>query len=748
MKLIIVESPTKTKSISKFLGKEYKLLSSYGHIRDLPQKELGVDIKNNFEPKYVISDKAEKVVKELREAAKKADLIILATDGDREGEAIAWHILHALKMDKNENYQRIVFHEITKSAIEKALKNPKKININLVNAQQARRILDRLVGYKLSPFLWKKIARGLSAGRVQSVAVRLIVDREREIKAFKPEEYWSIEAELCSIGGSPQQARRLPPNNRFIAHLIKRDNKKIDKLEIRNKKEADEILKELKGAQYKISDIQKKETKKYPAPPFKTSTLQQEAYRKSGFSTKQTMRLAQQLYEAGLITYHRTDSLNLSNQSLKDAHEFIKNEFGSKYLSPFPKIYKTKSKGAQEAHEAIRPTKPKHHPDKIKNRLDGRQYKLYRLIWRRFIASQMNPAILDNVAIDIQANSSTGSPYLFRANGSTIKFDGFLKIYPTKFKENNLPLLDKEEILKLIKLISEQHFTQPPARYTEASLVKILEEYNIGRPSTYASIISVIQDRGYVEKDDQKRFIPVEIGFIVVDILKKHFPKIVDVKFTADIEEDLDKISEGKQKWQNTLKEFYEPFEENLKKKTAEVKKEDFQKKLGRKCPKCQSELVEKFGRFGKFIACTNYPDCKYTEKSAADKKKEEEIRKNEGNEKGDIICDKCGSKMEIKNGPYGMFLGCSKYPDCKNIKKIENKTGVKCPECKKGDIVERRSKKGKIFYSCSKYPKCKFALWDKPTTEKCPRCDSLLVQTKNDKIKCSNKECNYKKDE
>ncbi|MFH1388198.1 MAG: type I DNA topoisomerase [Patescibacteria group bacterium] len=738
MKLIIVESPTKTKSISKFLGKEYKLLSSYGHIRDLPQKGLGVDIKNNFKPEYVISDKAKKVVKELREAAKKSDLIILATDEDREGEAIAWHILHALKMNEKGNYQRIVFHEITKSAIEKALENPRKIDINLVDAQQARRILDRLVGYKLSPFLWKKVARGLSAGRVQSVAVRLIVDKEREIEAFKPEEYWSIEANLKKQD-NPEE---------FIARLAKKDNKKIDKLGIKDKKEADEILKELKGAEYKISDIQKKETKKYPAPPFKTSTLQQEASRKLGFSAKQTMRLAQQLYEAGLITYHRTDSLNLSNESLRDANEFIKNKFGLKYISSSPRFYKTKSKGAQEAHEAIRPTKSEHDPDEIKNYPDGRQYKLYRLIWQRFIASQMNPAILDNVAIDIQANGSTGSPCIFRANGSTIKFDGFLKIYPTKLKEKNLPELNKEEILELIKLISEQHFTQPPARYTEASLVKILEEYGIGRPSTYASIISVIQDRKYVEKDDQKRFVPAEIGFTVIDILKKHFPKIVDVKFTANVEENLDKISEGKQKWQDILKEFYEPFEKNLKKKTEEVKKEDFQKKLGRKCPECKSELVEKFGRFGKFIACTNYPECKYTEKSADDKKKEDEIRKNEGDEKGDIICDKCGSKMEIKNGPYGMFLGCSKYPECKNIKKIENKTGVKCPECKKGEIVERKSKKGRIFYSCSKYPKCKFALWDKPIKEECPKCKSLLVQTKNNKIKCSNKECAYKKDD
>jgi len=687
MKLIIVESPTKTKSIAKFLGNEYKLLSSYGHIRDLPQKELGVDIENNFEPKYVISTKTRKAVKELREAAKKADLIILATDEDREGEAIAWHILEALKIDDDKNYQRIVFHEITKSAIEKALLNPRKIDMDLVDAQQARRILDRLVGYKLSPFLWKKVVKGLSAGRVQSVAVRLIIDKEREIKDFKPEEYWSIESEL----------KKENKEDKFIAHLIKKDNKKIDKLGIKNKEEADKILKELEGAQYKVSNIQKKETKKYPAPPFKTSSLQQEASRKMGFTAKQTMRLAQQLYEGlkignkgqtGLITYHRTDSLNLSEESLKDAHEFIEKEFGSKYASPSPRIYKTKAKGAQEAHEAIRPTKSEHHPDEIKKYLDDKQYKLYKLIWQRFIASQMNPAILDNVSVDIQAKN-----YLFRTNGSTIKFDGFLKIYPTKFKENNLPELNKEEILNLIKLISEQHFTQPPARYNEASLIKILEEYGIGRPSTYASIISAIQDRGYVQKDDQKRFTPAEIGFIVTDILKEHFPNIVDIKFTAHMEENLDKIAEGKQKWQKILKDFYDPFEENLKKKYEKVEKKKLEEPTDKICPKCGSNLVIKLGRFGKFYACPKFPECKHTEP-------------------------------------------------------IINSTKVKCPECKKGEIIERRSKRGKIFYSCSQYPKCKFALWDKPSGEKCPKCDSLLIETKNNKIKCSNKECDYKKDE
>jgi len=676
MKLIIVESPVKSKTLSKFLDKEYKILSSYGHIRDLPVRELGIDVEHDFKPKYVIPAKAKKTVKELKESAKKADLIILATDKDREGEAIAWHIIHALKVNKD--YQRIVFHEITKRAVVKALKNPGKIDMNLVNAQQARRILDRLVGYKLSPFLWKKVVKGLSAGRVQSVAVRLIIDKEREIKAFKPEEYWSVEAKLRQIRNQKSQIE-------FIAKIIKKDGKTIPKLGIKTKKEADQIIKELQGAEYKVVNIESKETKKHPSPPFKTSTLQQIAASKFRFSAKQTMRLAQQLYESGRITYHRTDSLNLSAEALKNAREFIKNEFGEKYLLDKPKAYKTKSKGAQEAHEAIRPTRASRHPDQVKKYLDKKQYKLYDLIWKRFIASQMTPAILNATAIDISAKN-----YLFRLNGSTIKFDGFLKIYPIKLKEVVLPLLTKEEILELIKLISEQHFTKPPARYTEASLIKTLEEYGIGRPSTYALIISAIQERGYTEKDEQKRFIPTEIGFIVIDLLKEHFPKIVDVKFTAYLEEDLDKIARGKQNWLKILEEFYQPFQENLDKKYEKVKKKKLEEPTDKICPLCGKNMVIKLGRFGKFYACPGFPECKHTEP-------------------------------------------------------IINSTNVKCPQCQKGDIIERKTKRGKTFYSCSQYPKCKFALWDKPVNEKCSKCGSLLVETKNNKTKCSNKECSNK---
>ena len=664
MNLIIVESPSKANTISKFLSRDYSVKSSYGHIRDLPKRELGVDVKDNFKPKYVILVKARKVVAELKKAAKKTDMIILATDQDREGEAIAWHLVKILDLD-GKDYQRIVFHEITKKAIEEALKNPRQIDMDSVNAQQTRRILDRLVGYELSPFLWKKIVKGLSAGRVQSVTVRLIVEREKEIKDFKPEEYWSIEVKLQKENQSDE----------FIARLIKKDDKAINKLGIKVKQEADKILKDLKGAKYKVVNIESKEVKRYPAPPFTTSTLQQEAVKKLGLSAKQTMRIAQQLYEDGLITYHRTDSLNISKEALKSTQEFIKNKFGQNYTLASPRIYKTKTKGAQEAHEAIRPTQV--------NRQSTD--KLYQLIWQRFIACQMQPAVLDSTAVDI-----SGKNYLFRANGSIIKFDGFFKVYPTKLKETILPSLNKEEILKLIKLFSEQHFTQPPARYNEASLVKTLEEYGIGRPSTYAPIIGTIQERGYVEKNEQRKFIPTEIGLLVNNLLVENFPKIVDIKFTAYLEEDLDRIAKGQQNWLTVLKDFYQPFHANLLEKEKRVAKKKLEEPTDKKCPKCGQPIIIKLGRFGKFYACSGFPECKYTEP-------------------------------------------------------IINSTGVVCPKCGQGEIVERKTRKGKIFYSCSQYPKCDFALWDKPTGEKCPKCGSLLVQTKNDKVKCSNKECDFK---
>jgi len=692
MKLIIVESPTKSKTISQFLGPGYKILSSYGHIRDLPKSELGVDIENDFKPKYIIIPKARKNVQFLKEETQKAKLVILATDEDREGEAIAYHLAYLLNLDSKKPYQRIVFHEITKSAIEDALKNPRDIDLNLADAQQARRILDRIVGYKLSPFLWKKVARGLSAGRVQSVAVRFVVEREREIEKFRSQEYWTIVASLLKIKNKKSKIpirpslRAIGKNNEFEAILIKKDDETIPKLGIKTKEEAEKIVKDLKEAcVYKVINVEKKEVKRNPLPPFTTSTLQQEAWKRFHFPAKFTMRIAQQLYETGKITYHRTDSLNLSDLSLFAAKKFIIDNFGKNYWAGFLRKYKAKGR-VQEAHEAIRPTYPDRTPEILKSKLENNQFKLYDLIWRRFIACQMAQAIFDSTTVDIQAKN-----YTFRATGQILKFDGFLKVYPIKYEENELPPLEKEEMLKLIKLIPSQHFTQPPARYTEATLIKVLEENGIGRPSTYAPILSTIQERNYIEKDEQKRFRPTEIGTVVNDLLVNHFPEIVDIGFTAEMEENLDKIAEGKRKWTPVIREFYEPFEENLQKKYQEVSKKDITEKPTEKtCPKCGAPLLIRLGKYGKFYACSKFPKCRYTE------------------------------SLE------------------------ENTLGIKCPKCKKGKIVEKRTRKRKIFYGCSNWPKCDFALWDRPTGEKCEKCKSLLIETKRKQIKCSNKDCNY----
>lgn len=744
MNLIIVESPTKAKTISRFLkNSEYKVTSSFGHVRDLPKKGLGIDVKNNFEPEYEIPEKSEKTVRELKKLAKDSDLIILATDEDREGEAISWHLVSALNL-KNKKTQRITFHEITKTAIEKALKNPREIDIALVDAQQARRILDRLVGYKLSPLLWKKIRLGLSAGRVQSVAVRLIVEKEDEIKAFKPQEYWTIDAQLKS------------GMEAFGAKVFKENDKSLGKLGIENKKHADEIKDFLEKADFNVEKINKKEVSKNPLPPFITSTLQQAGNSYLGYSAKQTMRIAQQLYEGialenkqatGLITYMRTDSLSLSTEAVAEIRSVIEEKFEKKYLPESPKIYKTKSKGAQEAHEAIRPTSAKLDPENIKQFLDSKQFRLYKLIWDRAVASQMASAKMDSTSVEIKATQGNKEQnYSLKATGSIIKFDGYLALSGTKREDELLPDLKENEKVDLIKINTEQKETQPPSRYSEATLVKALEEYGIGRPSTYAPTISTIQDRGYVEKDENKKLFPTDTGVVVNTLLVKHFDKIVDYEFTAELEKHLDEIAEGKKEWVEVIKNFYEPFMQNIKNKDKEIQKEDFQKKLDKKCPQCGSELVEKFGRFGKFIACSNYPECKYTEKTSDDKKQEDVIKKQEGGKDGKIICEICGKEMEVKRGRFGMFIGCTGYPECKNIKKVENKTGVACPKCG-NDIVEKKSKKGgRVFFGCSGYPKCDFAIWNKPTGEKCPKCQSLLVFGAKDTIRCSNKECDFKK--
>ncbi len=672
--LVIVESPTKARTIQKFLGDEYVIKSSFGHVRDLPKRELGVDVEKGFEPKYVVPTKAKKVLAELKKESAKADNTILATDEDREGESIAWHLQEALKL---KDPQRIAFHEITKTAIEEALKSPRHIDMNMVDAQQARRILDRIVGYKLSPFLWKKVAKGLSAGRVQSVAVKLIVEKEREIEKFVAQEYWSIEALLAK-----DQAK-------FSASLIKKDEKTIDKLEIKNKSEADKILQNLNNADYIVESAEKKETKRHPAPPFTTSTLQQAAWQRLKFSAKMTMSLAQRLYEEGNITYHRTDSLNLSETSLVAAKNFISEKYGQNYWAGKAIKYKTKSTGAQEAHEAIRPAYAEKTPDSLKDSLDSRQLKLYTLIWQRFISSQMAPAIFDSISADVRAGE-----YTFRANGQTLKFDGFLKVYPTKFEEIELPNLEKKDVLQLLELTPDQHFTEPPARYTEASLIKALEKYGIGRPSTYAPILSVIQDRNYVAKNDQKRLFPSEMGIIVNDVLVKNFPQVVDVDFTAKMEKELDEVAEGKDTWAKTCRDFYGPFAKNLEEKYKEVVKSDLTQKTDKICPKCGAPLIERLGRFGRFYACSKFPECKHTESVEGD-------------------------------------------ADTLNIA---------CPKCKEGKITGKRTKKGKTFYGCNRFPKCDFALWDKPINEFCPQCNALLIE-KGKKIKCSNKDCGYIKE-
>ena len=695
MDLIIVESPTKARTFTRILGDDFSIEASMGHVRDLPEKKMSIDLEHTFKPEYVILPSKQATVDKIAKIAKKAKTIILATDSDREGEAIAYHIAFILghvKEDwpnkphiKNSDLKRIVFHEITESAIRQALQSPRQLNVDLVDAQQGRRLLDRIVGYKLSPLLWKKMGkRWLSAGRVQSVAVRLVVEKEEEIKKFVAQEYWQIIATL-----KKQDTRN--NNQTFEAFLNKKNGKTVDKLEIKNEQESKEILKDLENAEYKIEKVDKKETKKNPLPPFTTSTLQQSAANKFGYSSKYTMSLAQKLYEQGHITYHRTDSLNLSQMSLDAAEKFITSSFGKNYFNQ----RRFKAKGnAQEAHEAVRPTFAEKSPESLKGELESAQLKLYTLIWQRFIASQMTSAIFDSTKVEITANN-----YGFGANGQILKFDGFLKVYPMKFSENEMPELKEKEVVELININPSQHFTEPPARYNEASLIKALELHGIGRPSTYAPTLSTIQDRHYIEKNDQKRFFPTEMGVIVNDVLVKNFPEIVDINFTASMEKELDEIAEGKDTWQKTVKDFYEPFAKNLKEKYEDVPKENLDIKTDKKCPKCGKDMVEKMGRFGRFFACTGFPECKHTE---------------------------------------SVITGAS--PQAIKI-------DITCPKCKTGQVVAKKTRKGKIFYGCDNYPKCDFAAWDKPINEFCPKCNSILVQTKSGKVKCSSKECDYKKD-
>lgn len=784
MKLVIVESPTKAKTITKFLGSDFIVESSFGHVRDLPTSKMGIDIEHGFEPTYIVPAKAKANLKKLQALAKKSDKIILATDQDREGEAIAWHLAEALKVGP-EDTDRIVFHEITKPAIEQALLTPKKIDMKLVDAQQARRILDRLVGYELSPFLWKKVAKGLSAGRVQSVAVRLIIEREREIKKFKVEEYWTVSA-LLSPSPSPHslpltkgEIKEGVGEVSFSAKLNKINGKTIDKLEIKNQGQAEKILTALTGAKYLVANLEKKQTKKQPPKPFTTSSLQQTANRWFGFSAKQTMMVAQQLYEMGFITYMRTDSLNLADKFLTEAAEYLKTNLGKKYSLNTSRRFKTKAKGAQEAHEAIRPSEAARAPETAAGDLNPNQNKLYQLIWQRAVGSQMPEAIVDTTVVDIDAAAplvkggvgglnSAGdksnplnpplqggqNQYQFRANGQILKFDGYLKIYPEASQEIVLPEMKIKEELELLEIKPEQHFTKPPARFSDAGLVKTLEKYGIGRPSTYAPTINTIIERNYVERDENKRLAPTDIAFVVIDLLVEHFPKIVDYQFTAKMENDLDAIAEGEVKWQPIIKEFYNPFHANLENKYETINKKDImpEEKTTEVCDKCGAPMIIKTGRYGKFLACSAFPECKNIKSlpgadrdknGKADSKEIDELKEKYKAE----VCSKCGAPMAVKIGKFGPFLSCSTYPKCKNIKGLNGVgqgTGIACPVCKKGEIVQKRGRRG-LFYACNQYPECKTAFWGRPTGEKCPDCGSLLVaDAKKGEVKCSNKECGY----
>jgi DNA topoisomerase-1 len=796
--LVIVESPAKANTINKYLGKDFVVKASLGHVKDLPKSKLGVDIEHDFEPVYDVIPGKEKVIRDLRTAAKSADRILLAADPDREGEAICQHLKEILDGSKAEVF-RVLFNEITPKAIRAAVDNPGRINQHIVDAQQARRILDRLVGYQISPLLWDKVRRGISAGRVQTVALRLIVEREREILAFKPEEYWSITAKL--------EGQEPPP---FDARLAKFKGKTA---EVKTQAEADHVLSIVKNSDFLVESVVTKEKKRNPVPPFTTSKLQQDAARRLRFTVKKTMMLAQRLYEGielgeegriGLITYMRTDSTRISDDAMQMVRSYVSDVYGGPYLPEKPVIYKSK-KDAQDAHEAIRPTFVGRRPDDIKQYLSEDELKLYRLIWTRFVASQMNPAVYDQTTVEISAKD-----YLFRASGRVMKFDGFLAVYEESKDEDakldqdeeqdiTLPPLKQGEKVRLIDITPRQHFTEPPPRYTEASLVKTLEEKGIGRPSTYATILTTIQDREYVTKD-QGKFRPTELGTVVTEMLVKHFEDIFDVQYTARMEEELDEVEDGKMTWVKALEEFYKKFQKDLKqasKNMENLKKQEIP--TDEVCEKCGSKMVIKWGQFGRFMACSAYPECKNTKEIAAP----EEAAKEGGEgtaESEPEPCENCGKPMTLKRGRFGQFLACTGYPECKTTRKIAagSKAAKKpdvaldetCPQCGQaklmlregrfgefiscgnypkckyikpktvgvpcpkpgcgGELIERRSKRGKVFYGCLKYPDCDFVVWNKPVPEPCPQCGAPFLLEKSTKREglvryCNEEGCDYK---
>ena len=742
--LVIVESPSKAKTIQKYLGREYIVKASVGHIKDLPKSKLGVDPKKGFEPDYQVIPAKVKVIEELKKAAALVPELFLATDPDREGEAIAWHINEELKA-RGKKVHRVLFNSITKAAVLEAIANPQKLDTDKYHAQQARRILDRLVGYKISPLLWDKVRRGISAGRVQSVALRLVVDRETEIKAFKPEEYWKVQGTFSKDGID------------FDANLFKIDGKDP---ELPNKATVEEILNAAQGASWKISSIEYKERSRKPTAPFITSRLQQEAARKLGFSAKKTMTLAQKLYEGsdlgdlgthGLITYMRTDSVRTEPAALQSVREYITEQYGKDHLPAEPNIYKSK-KSAQDAHEAIRPASLEFFPEKVRPFLEKDSFRLYQLIWNRFVASQMNPAVYDQTAIDILAKDKVGRAQQFRATGSVLKFAGFTAVYGDTEDDNKD---DDSKVLKLPKLTEgdgvaaknlnpTQHFTQGPPRYTDASLIRELEEKGIGRPSTYATILSNIQDREYVEKRET-RFYPSELGTVVTELLVASFPDILNSEFTASMEDQLDSIAEGKSDWKKTLQTFWKPFEKTLEQAKIDMKNVKRQEvPTDIKCEKCTHTMVIKWGKLGSFLACSNYPECKNTQDFKKDEQGNIVIVPKEFTDKK---CEKCGNPMVIKGGKFGKFLACSDYPNCKFTDAVT--LGIHCPMCEPGEIAQRQSRYRRVFFSCNKWPKCTFATWDKPIEKACPQCKFPILTEKITKRaglmhKCCKKECGF----
>jgi DNA topoisomerase-1 len=752
--LVIVESPAKARTLEKYLGRDFQVKASVGHIMDLPKNKLGVDIEHDFEPEYQVLRGKKKVIEELKRAAKGKEHVYLAPDPDREGEAIAWHI--AEKIGRNRHgIRRVLFNEITKRSVQEAIRHPHELDRNLYEAQQTRRILDRLVGYQISPLLWKKVRRGLSAGRVQSVAVRIICEREREIQAFTPKEYWSITARL--EGGTP------PP---FAARLFRVGEERLDpeKFRLEDETAARGVVERLRGATWIVNRVECKERRRFPTPPFITSRLQQEASRKLGFAPSRTMRIAQRLYEGveiggegavGLITYMRTDSTRIAPEAIQEARGFIAERFGRDYLPGNAVTYPSK-KGAQDAHEAIRPTAVGNTPEEIRRYLSKEELALYTLIWNRFVASQMMPAVFDQTTVDIAAADT-----LFRATGQILKFDGFIRLYTEgrdderkngdedDESERQLPPLSEGERLRLHELLPEQHFTQPPPRFSQATLIKELEEKGIGRPSTYAAIMATILNKEYVVEDKSRRLRPTELGFLVTDLLVAAFPDILNVEFTAGMEDVLDNIEDGKEKWIAAMRRFYDPFVRDLEhaeERMPDVKREGHPTDIP--CAACGAKMVIKWGRSGEFLACPNYPRCKNTKNFSRDVEgniKVEEVQETE--EK----CEQCGRPMLVRFGRYGRFFGCSGYPECKNVRPLVRPvpTGVNCPDCGEGEIMEKRSRTGKTFYSCNRYPQCKFATWDRPVPEPCPRCDAPFVVEKTTKRygtvrRCLSEGCKY----